>query len=244
MKTINIVDYRIKSPVLAKVLVSYTGKMHKDEMKEMLAERLGHAAIPVAASFKKLREGLAVGFIRANRMVRTPSNKELKASYRVMSSNILMDNSDRSLWEVKEGATGRFLARHDQEDLQALVESSVQRRSDLPGLRNISIAAATKSEVVAFVDADGDVDHGFAVATNDEKVRVHSFTRRTPMTVDYDSVISISPITIPREIHLAIAGTLTPAEKNDEKAYYERLYGFDPDYMREVIRQIDAGTEL
>lgn len=244
MNTINVIDYRIENPMLAKVLVSYTGTMSKEQMRGLLAKRLDHKAIPVEASFKKIREGLAVGFIRANRMVRTPSPKEVNAGYRVMSSNILMDKEDRSLWEVKTGATGRFLARHVQEDLGDLVAASVQRRPDLPGLRHLTIAKASRSEVVAFVDAAGDVDHGFALATSDDKVKVLSFSRRTPMTFSYDSVISISPVSIPKELHKAVAGTLSPAEKSDEKTYYERLFGFDPDYMREVIRQIDAGTEL
>ena len=37
----------------------------------------------------------------------------------------------------------------------------------LPGLRHLAIAKAARSEVVAFVDAEGDVDHGFAIGTND-----------------------------------------------------------------------------
>lgn len=244
MKTINIIDYRIMSPVIAKVLVSSTGDMSSEEMRELLARKLDYKAVPVEASFKRVKPGVSVGFLRANRTVRTPTQAQLKASYRVMSSNILMDNEDKSLWEVKEGSTGRYLARHGNEDLSALVESSVQRRSDLPALRHITIAKAAKSEVVAFVDAEGDVDHGFAIATDDQNVKVLSFSRRVPMTVGYDTVISISPVAIPASVNKVVASTLSPEQKRNEKAYYEALYSYDPQFMREVLRQIDQGTEI
>jgi hypothetical protein len=177
-------------------------------------------------------------------MVRALAKNEITAKYRVMSSNILMDTSDKSLWDVQEGATGKILTRHGQEDLTALVQAATQRRAELPGLRHLAIAKAARSEVVAFVDAEGDVDHGFALATNDETVKVLSFNRRIPLTVDYDSVISISPVQIPAALHKVVAGSLTPQEKKDEKAYYQRLYGYDPAYVREIAKQIDEGTEL
>lgn len=244
MKTVNIIDYRLKSSILAKVLVSYTGSPSKAEMRDLLAKKMGYSAIPVASSFKQVRPGLAVGFLRANRAVRTPSRTEMKAGYRVMSSNILMDNGDKSLWEVKEGTTGRYLARHGQEDLSGLIEASLERRSDMPGLRHLAIAKAARSEVVAFVDAEGDLDHGFAVATADDQVKVLSFTRRVPMNVSYDNVVSISPVEISASVNKVVAGMLTPEQKRNEKAYYETLYSYAPQYMREILDSIDAGTEI
>jgi hypothetical protein len=244
MKTANIIDYKIKSDSLAKVVISFTGDVDSAYLREKISASLDYKAVPVMSSFKRVSPGVAVGFVRANREVRTPTKNEITAKYRVMSSNILMDNADKSLWEVQEGATGKFLARRGQEDLASLISASVHRRSDLPQLRHITIAKAAKSEVVAFVDKDGDVDHGFAIATNDEAVRVLSFARRVPVNVEYDNVVSISPVTIPAELHKVVAGSLTPAEKKDEKAYYERLYGFDPAYVREIAEQIDQGTDL
>lgn len=244
MQTATITDFRVKSETLAKVIVSFTGEFQAGELREKVAAALDYKAVPVVASFKRVSPGVAVGFVRANRMVRTPSKNELTAKYRVMSSNILMDKEDKSLWEVKDTSAGRFLARHGQEDLSALVQASVMRRPELPGLRHLTIARAARSEVVAFVDAEGDIDHGFAIATSDEAVKVMSFNRRVPITVDYDSVVSISPVAIPSATHRQVMASLTAQEKNDEKAYYQRLYGYDPEYVREIARQIDQGTEM
>jgi hypothetical protein len=242
MRTVNITDFVIHSPGLAKVIISYTGDVDSQFIHETLAKKFDNLAAPVQASFKKAKEGVAVGFVRANKAVRAVTRNELSAKYRVMSSNILMDKSDSSLWDVKDGAAGKYLARHGKEDLTALVEAAVQRRADVPGIRHITIARAAKSELVAFVDDDGDIDHGFAVATNDDKVKVVSFTRRIPVTVGYDMVVSISPVTIPASLQKEITASLTKEEKDSAIAYYTRLYGFSPEYVRKITQEINEGT--
>jgi hypothetical protein len=242
MKTVSITDYRLKSPTLAKVIISYTGEVDGKFIAASLSKQMGYQATPVEASFKKIKEGVAVGFIRANKEVRSVSKAEVTAKYRVMSSNILMDKEDNSLWDVKEGSAGKYLARHGKEDLTALVEASVQRRSDIPALRHITIAKAATSEVVAFVDDEGDVDHGFAVATSDDKVEVLSFNRRIPVTVDYDSVISISPVQIKAALHKEVLASLSPEQKKQSKEYYSALYGYAPEYLRQINKMIDEGT--
>jgi hypothetical protein len=242
MKTVNIVDYRIKSPTLAKVVIAYTGDIDRDYIKATLTEKLEYLATPVANSFKQIKPGMAVGFIRANKAVRAVSPNEVSAKYREMSSNILMDKADSSLWEVKDGAAGKYLARHGQEDLTALVEASIQRRPDAVRLNHITIAKAAPQELVAFVADDGDVDHGFAIAGNDSQVKVLSFSRRIPVTVDYDSVVSIYPVNIPKDLHKQVVASLTNEEKKQSRDYYTRLYSYDPAYLALVIDQVNNPT--
>lgn len=242
MRTVNITDFSIKSPTLAKVIISYTGDIDADFIKSELAKKMDYLAVPVKASFKRIRDGVAVGFVRANKAVRAVSKDEVQAKYRVMSNNILMDNTDRTLWEVKDGANGKYLARHGQEDLTALVTAAVHRRPDAPRLDQLTIARAAPSELVAFVDDQGDVDHGFALATNDEKVRVLSFARRIPVTVDYGAVVSIYPVAVPRQLHNQVVASLTADQKKQAKDYYQRLYGYSPEYVQMLMDEIDQGT--
>lgn len=241
MNTINIVDYRISSPTLAKVVVSFTGAIDSDFIREELGRKLGNMATVVQSSFKQIQPGVAVGFLRANRAIRTltESGEALTAKYRVMSSNILMDTADKSLWDMKVGASGKYLTRRGQEDLTALVQASIQRRPDVPRLDQITIAKAAPSELVAFVDDTGDLDHGFAVATSDDKVRVVSYARRIPVVVDYDRVVSIYPVSIPASIHRQVSASLTSDQKKQAKDYYTRLYSYSPDYLSLVLKQID-----
>ena len=243
-QTVALIDYEIKNPRLAKVIISFTGDPSAEWMKAELSKKLDYLATPIAASFKKIQTGVAVGFVRANKAVRYVAQDEIKAGYRVMSSNILMDNNDKSLWDVKEGQGGKYLARHGKEDLTALVASAVYRRTDKPALRQLTIAKASASEFVAFVDQEGDMDYGFAVGTSDEKVKVVSFNRRIPVTVGYDQVVSIQPITVAREIAKEVQAAMTPAEKKDAISYYQKLYGYSPEYVREITDQINQGTVL
>src|SRR5271167_1679662 len=109
--TVAITDYKMKSETLAKVIVSFTGSQSKEELRSALLEKFDGLAAPVEDSFRIVKAGVAVGFVRANKEVRVVSDKEIRASYKVMSSNIMMDNDDKSLWEVREGKAGKFLAR-------------------------------------------------------------------------------------------------------------------------------------
>ena len=243
MNTVNVVDFKLKSPTLAKVVVAYTGDVDKDFIKSELGRKLGNLASVVPNSFKQIRSGVAVGFIRANKAVRVlHQGEKVEAKYRVMSSNILMDNDDKSLWDVKIGASGKYLTRRGSEDLGDLVQASVQRRSDVPRLSNITIAKAAPSELVAFVDDQGDVDHGFAIATSDDKVKVLSFNRRIPVTAEYDNVVSIYPVSIPKSVHNEVTASLTPEQRKQSKDYYTRLYGYSPDYLQLIIQEIDEST--
>jgi len=241
--TVAITDYRVKTPTLAKVILSYTGKFGRDFMHDEVARIFDNQVSLVKSSVKKIKEGVAVGFVKANRAIRVVTEKELKASYRVMGSNMLMDDADKSLWEVRQGAGGnKFLARHGQEDLTALVQASRLARPDVPRLSQLTIAKAGRNELVAFVDAEGDVDHGFTVASSDDKVKVVSFARKAVATVDYDNVVSITPVQIDAGVHAAVMASLTPEEKKVANAYWTRLYSYDPEYMRETIRQVNEGT--
>jgi len=144
MNTIAITDYELQSPTLARVIVSYTGHMTREQIRANLLEQFDNQAAPVENSFHIIKShnngGAAVGFVRANKEVRVVDDKEIRAGYRMMASNIMMDNADRSLWEVREGRGGKFLARHGQEDLSELVEAKLQRRQDIPALRHIAMA--------------------------------------------------------------------------------------------------------
>lgn len=243
--TVNLIDYRLKSPELAKVLISYTGDHTAESLTDALCAKMGNQARPVKSSFKQVRPGLAVGFIRANRaVIALPSSQELGAKYRVMSSNIYMDAGDKSLWEVKNGAAGKYLARHGQEDLTALVEATVQRRPDLPGLRHITVAKAAKHELTAFVAEDGSLDYGIALAGSDDQVRVLSVARHVAVAVDYDNVVSMSAIKVPASLDKQVRASLTPDEKKNEIDYWRRLYSYGPDYLKQIIEYVNQGTAL
>jgi hypothetical protein len=241
LNTVAITDYEIKTPKLAKVIISYTGKFNKESIRAALLTQLDNRAAPVEDSFREVRAGVAVGFLRANKEVRVVDPKELRASYRVMgSSNIMMSEVDNSLWEVKTGKGGTYLARHGNEDLSELVNANVNRRLDVPALRHLSLAKAASGEFVAFVGASGDMDYGFAVASNDSKVRVVSHASQMPVTVGYDMVASINHAPIPKSFadKMRTAG-ISRADKAQAVEYWKQLYSYNPAYLKDVIDQVN-----
>lgn len=239
VNTVALTDYQMRSPTLAKVMVSFTGKQNKDTIHAAIAEKFDGLAAPVEGSFRIVADNVAVGFLRANQEVRVLDEKKINASYKLVSSNIFMSKEDKSLWTKQEGRAGSYLTRQGQEDLSALVASVKHNRTDVPALRHLAIAKAAKSELLAYVDANGSMDYGFAVASDAAKVKVVSFYSRHSKVVDYNDVVSIVPVQVNRELKAKVQAALTPKEKSDAVAYWRQLYSFAPDYLREVIQQVE-----
>lgn len=247
LNTVSITDYKILANKLARVVIAFTGKHDRESITEAVASQLKHMAVPVENSFRLIKDSVAVGYVRANTEVRAIDDKnELRANYKVMASNILMDNKDKTLWEVKKGAGGTFLARHGNEDLSELIDAAVNRRSDVPRLNQLATASVAPREFVAFASASGDMDYGFCVAASktSDKIKVISVTTCAPVVVPTDAVASVIPVggaKIPLSVHQRItAAGISREDANQEKEYYTRLYSYDPDYLAEVIRQIDG----
>lgn len=243
VSTVSITDYKMQTNTLAKVMVSFTGNQTKDELRAALTEKFDGLAAPVEDSFRIVKAGVAVGFVRANKEVRVVDDRELRAAYRVMSSNIMMDNADKSLWEIREGKAGKFLARHGHEDLSELVNASVNRRQDIPAIRHIQIAKAAPGEFVSFVSKTGDMDHGFCVASSDKQVKLVSMTSRSATVVDYEVVTAISQVPIHKAFvkQMATAG-ISRADKQQQIEYWTKLYSWAPEYLNSKIEQVNEGT--
>lgn len=248
-KTVSITSYEMINPKLAKVVIAYTGKPSKAEIRAALSKKFQFHAAPVENSFMKLTNDSSVGFVRVHREVRAASKEEIRANYRVMSasSNILMDNKDQSLWEVRNGAGGQFLARHGHEDLSELIEANTYHgRTDVPRVSQLTIAKAKPTELAAYVTPNGDMDYGIVLKTNDTKCQVLSMATRTVSVVPNKLVASFDPIKIPREIHTETVKHLKAAMNQRNKAteidYWRTLFSYNPQYAEEMVRCVQEDT--
>lgn len=251
--TVAITDYKMISAGLARVILSTSGDPTKEQVSAHLSKQLQNLAAPVENSFRNVKAGVTIGYIRANRPVRAIDNpQELRASYKTMATNILMDKQDNTLWEVKQGAGGTFLARHGNEDLSELVEASLNPRQGVPRLHHITQASVAKREFVAFASAAGEMDYGFCVASNKEKglVKVVSFAQRKAVVVQTEAIASVIPtgehgVRIPKAAHDRIVKAgITRSDAEQEIAYYTRLYSYDPAYLEEVIEQVEGTASM
>lgn len=246
VQTASITDFEVVASKLARVVVAFTGKQTSAELTESIAKQLKYMATPVENSFRMLRAGVAVGFVRANQELRPTTEKEVRASYQVVASNILMSNEDSTLWEVKNGASGMFLARKGQEDLGELVNAAVNRRPDIPRLNQVvSANVAAPREFVAYASETGDMDYGFCIkASKDgERLKVVSSTTGRAEIIKSQQVASVLPanaVAIPRATHnKVIASGVDRNADGNQTEYYTRLFSYDPAYLSEIKRIID-----
>lgn len=245
MQTVAITDFRLVNAKLAQVVISFTGRQNKESLRASLEDKMQKLATPVEDSFRIVKAGVAVGFVRANTEVRVVDEKEIRASYRVMSSNIMRDNSDKSLWEVKDGKAGKYLARYGNEDLSELINASVHRRPDIPRLSQITMTKAGVGEFASFVTPAGDLEHGFVALSNSSKARIVSAKTKLAITVTNDQIVSLAQVTIPKEHKKAMAlAKISQADKTQAIEYWKRLYFYDPAYLQDVIDQVNDDSML
>jgi hypothetical protein len=121
----------------------------------------------------------------------------------------------------------------------------VNRRTDIPGLRHLATASVANNEFVSFVSKSGDLDHGFVMATNKEntKVKLVSFATRTDTIVPLESVTAIARIPLPQSFvqQMATAG-ISREEKSQASEYWKKLYDYAPNYLSDVLDQVDHDT--
>lgn len=254
-RSVSVVASRMVSPRVAKVVVSYAGNVDCDFVQQEIARMFNGQASVVESSFRPMNcDGyakMASCFIRANREIRMPSQKELKASYRVLSSNVLMSNEDRTLWEVKKGANTTYLTRHSNDDLSHLLDlvtANSHPRSSVTTALSASVVPE-KYDLVAFVNALGDLDVGFVMASNSESTKVVSYASKKAVIVSNASIVDSRECKIDPQLVKAVKRKVEADTKDgsisDMETYYKALYSYDTQYMQEVLDAVrDLGNTL
>lgn len=248
-KTLVITDYKVVRPNLARVVISTTGQLTRSEVAELINKKLGYLAAAVENSFRSLSKGAAVGFVRANRSIRELDDAALKrgdvtARYTVMSSNMLMDKQDRTLWEVKSGPAGKYIARHGHEDLSELVEASVDRTvSGTPKLSRITMARAARHEFAAFCTNTGSMDYGFVLQAGDSHCEVFSASTSRQTVVANEMMVALQPVTIDPTMHREVmARVQTEEERATAAAYWKTLFSYAPEYADQLVKFVNESA--
>lgn len=164
-------EYKMVTAGLAKITCSVAKGATKDAILSAISRALKHAGAPVASSFRMLDDSTAIGFVASSRETRpVDSIANLAKDFRVLSSNMYLDEKDKTLWEMKEGASGKYLARNGVDNLESLVQASrISPSGSTPRLNRVAMASLDKHDLVAFVSQGTwttDVNYGFCLATN------------------------------------------------------------------------------
>lgn len=241
--TLNVNDYEMLSPTLARVVVTYTGTLPvREEIRAAVARMFGGAASPVAESFRKVTDGVIAGFVKASREVREYDEGLVTAGkMRVVASNMLMDNTDHTLWEVKESSTGKYTVRKSDEDLSALVHLACRTQMTQPTLAHLASMPAEPKEFAAFVSEDSEeVEHGYVIASEKGKMTVLPAGSDTPVEVTTAHLVEV--MNLDGEDSKAFGHEMA-AEVAADKAtmieYYKKMFSYSPEYIAKVIQIIN-----
>lgn len=242
--TVSVADYSMVGDKVARVIISFTGEPTKRKITEALVRKFNGLAAPVEGSFRLLNASTAVGYVKANKEVRVADEKQIKASYKVVSNNILVSTEDESLWEVKKGGDSLYLARHGQEDLADIVQSVLATNTSTPHFNMVASVLPTQNEVAAYVTENGDLDYGFVTKVGSKRAAIVSHVTKKPVLVPADRIVASYEVEVDAKVDKQIRKNLLVAEaKEDAKAtmedYYKQLYSYDKEYMDRVIEQIN-----
>lgn len=141
---------------LARVVLSHANmeRAPKAEIRRAIAAALGNKARAVENSFRMVQTaGLpsAVGFVKLNHES-MPYDEKRVGKMRALAKNMLMDETDDSLWDVRTTADGqRLLCRQVKEDISELLVTASVHVYRAPAIESIA-SVALPHDVVSFVD--------------------------------------------------------------------------------------------
>lgn len=258
ISTVAITDHKMVSPVLAKVVIAWTGAPSGEDIRKTVTAGLKNRANLVESSFRQVAPEAAVGFIRHQPAIEAFDERVVRAHFKVMGSskNIMMDTRDRTLWQIKDGPGGKFLACTGQEQLAELIEAQVNHeRNNVPGIRRLTMASAQPGEFAAWVANNGDMDYGYVTRADDKRFEAFSITARNCMTQQNDVAVSFHSVPVMAKHHKAVVAALGAQRGADAAAYYREMLkqwdetgvddgGLSSSYTDKIIKQINSDTPL
>jgi len=243
-------EFRLVNARLAQVIISSMFPMESSNLLAAVNERLPDGASAVKSSFRWMNSERTVahGFVsRVNSAVLLDGNDPTSQGFRLVASNMYLAEEDSATWELRSGATGSYMVRHGQDDLSELLTASVSQTRGSVRLSSVVAATAQANEFVAFVNCTGQgtpaVDYGFCTASSDQVFQV------VTSSGDVVPVRSAEMVSAHMLNSDEIARLYQQGRKNDTTAgvinkpnvvdYYTKLYGYAPDYLKLVVKEIE-----
>lgn len=256
---VSVNEFRMVNSRVAQVVISSMFPLHARDLKAALAERLPEAVQPIVGSFRWLdrEKTTAHGFVaRVNPCVLLAGKDPSSEGFRLVASNMYLSDADQSTWELKPGVSGSYMVRQGEDDLGELLEASCSHSRSGPRLATIAAATARPTEFVAFVNSLGtatpSVDYGFCVASAEDNsvMKLVTSSHDKEITVRANEVISVHTLDNKEVASLYSTGaqrnkvSASAYDKEGSIAYYKKVYGYAPDYLNLVIKEINEMAAL
>ena len=244
--TANIHDAVQVTPTLFKIIATFsTLSAEPHLLQQAVAASLSNDFSVVENSFRRLKsqQQAAVGFIRVN-TVSKPYDDTAVASLQLMrgdskqtAGNLLMDETDQSLWSVQASGDSKYLVRQAPENLSELVQMARVRAFNVPRLGQMALASLQSNDYIAFVHpVTQEIAHGFKVAEDADTIKVLCGVGET-VDVNPDLVVESAHLGDAIVQHAVEAKIDLPDQaksKSDMTSYYEVLYGKAPEFFTEL----------
>jgi hypothetical protein len=244
--TVNIHDYSMLTPTLAKVIVTYTGESIAHEtMRSQIAGLFKGYGSPVLSSFRKLdrigTKNAVIGFVKSVVEVRSLAEANTEGTkMRAIASNLLMDETDKSLWEIKTGSTGQYIARQGNDDFSGIVGLATARVKGVPMLSQVAIAATETQEFAAYVcPVSEEVNHGYVVASTNGSVSILPFGETESVQVAEANLVEVVNLDGEDQNVLGRMSQTAAGDKSAMIEYYKKAYSHSEDYIQKIIDQIN-----
>ncbi len=238
-----------ESPRVFKVVATFANLVHDADRTSMytaLAAATGNKASPIEGSFRPVPGTRAfVGFVSKNGEVR-PYETAAVASMKVMASNLLMDEKDHSLWEVRSNDDAKYLVRHQEDDLSDLLAlASVRidnRELDIPVIASLGYSDAREQDCVVYVNPTTvEVSHGMVVASTGDSVKIVDITSKETLTIASDFVVEVASFNFD-EMKGGFKEVAAPQEDTvlGMEDYWFKVFGQYPAYWAEFKKMLDS----
>ena len=238
------------TPSVFKVVVTFSKDADKQALHRAVAAATQNKVAPVEASFRPIPGTKAfVGFVARNAEVREYETAAVEGM-KVMASNLLMDESDKSLWEVRSNGDAKFLTRHAEDDLNELVAlASVRldnRTFGVPVLSSLGTPEAVVNEAVVFVNPEtACVQHAIIIAACDGEIEAVDMDSLERVKVNPETVVEMASFDA-KEVVAAFPEIAAPENYNAPtmEAYYKQVFGYDAAYWAEFKKILDSRATI
>lgn len=238
-------DKVITAPFM-KVIVSLSSKGNPAECAKAIANAFDYSYSPVVASFRQIpgKHNAYVGFIAANTASVEYDTKE-HASYKVVAGNLLLNEADKTLWQLHSSSNGtKYLTRHAEEnlaDLKCLASVVDNRVVGMPVLSNLATAAANGEFVSYFSPKHCAMRYGMVLAYDEyeDELEVYDLEDGEEEVVSDDMVVESAKLDFSE---VPVAKIETAASKAEMVDYYTKVFGYDKAYLSQLISIINSNS--
>ena len=234
------------TPSVFKVVVTFSKDADKQALHRAVAAATQNKVAPVEASFRPIPGTKAfVGFVARNAEVREYETAAVEGM-KVMASNLLMDEKDHSLWEVRSNDDAKYLVRHQEDDLSDLLAlASVRidnRELDIPVIASLGYSDAREQDCVVYVNPTTvEVSHGMVVASTGDSVKLVDITSKETLTVAADFVVEVASFNFD-EMKGGFKEVAAPQEDTvlGMEDYWFKVFGQYPAYWAEFKKMLNS----